>query len=119
MSLPANRVHSIRSRCIAMPLTHRQEQIVVALACALKTQEIAKLVGLSFPTVGRHVTLIASRIFSGTGTPGSRETVTIWALEHKECCAEKAWRRLEAGDLYRDIRDARHLNGKNRSDTIV
>jgi hypothetical protein len=98
-----------------MPLTPRQEQVVVALACALKTYEIAEVTGLSFPTVGRHVTLIANRIFSGTDTPASREALTIWAFEHRGCCIENAWRRLEAGDLYNDIGDARHMNGKNRT----
>jgi DNA-binding NarL/FixJ family response regulator len=114
LNLPANRIHSIKKRCIDTSLSLRQEQIVIALACAFKTTEIAELTGLSFPTVGRHVTLIAQRIFGGTETPTSRETLTIWASEHRGCCTENAWRRLAEGDLYDDLGDARHLNGKNR-----
>ena len=75
MSFPADRIHSIKSRCIDTPLSLRQEQIVIALACALKTMEIAERISLSFPTVGRHVTLIANRIFGGTGSrPAARDT---------------------------------------------
>jgi len=102
LNLPANRIHSIRARCIAMPLTRRQEQVVVAVGCALRSVEIAELTGLSYPTVGRHVALLAHRIFGGTDTLANRETLIIWALEHRECCTKNAWRRLAARELYAD-----------------
>jgi len=113
MSSPADRIRSIRNRGLAMPLTSRQEQVVVGVACGLKNPEIGKLTGLSHTTVGRHVNLIAQRIFSGSDTYPGRESLIIWAHLHQECCLKDAWRRLETGDLFKDRGDARH--GKRSS----
>ena len=49
LNWPANRIHSIKKCCIDTPLLLRQEQIVIALACALKTTEIAELTALFLP----------------------------------------------------------------------
>ena len=108
MSLPADRIRSIRNGRLAMPLTSRQEQVVVGVACGLKNTEIGELTGLSHVTVGRHVNLIAQRIFSGSDTHPGRESLIIWAYLHQECCLKDAWRRLETGELFKDRGDARH-----------
>ena len=77
LNLPANRMHSIQARCVATPLTRLQEQVVVAVGCALRSVEIAELTGLSYSTVGRHVALLAHRILGGTDTLANRETLML------------------------------------------